>query len=677
MQPEASQSTYRYRAIAVTASHLPFTLASVLHADKVKGTRTTKLRKSGSTSLPITSAMASRDFQFGRGRSETGWGHRDGKAATKKRRKATIALLIFGLFLLVGCRKTQHISLPPVPVDLQLPWADAGKIYFVSLGKPAGYSPARLAEYFSQRFRLEIEVLPSIPLPPSVENPERKQVVAERLMELVKRSFPQLAKDPHAFLFGITKRDMYIARFGWRFAFTFRNQGRFAVISTGRLRSKPKLLQSRLRKVLMRNIGLLYYQLPRSADPTSVLYGGRIDPTADLDDMGESFIGTGGVWQPYPETGHPCITIELPAGAKPRWRFSCAHMPPSDTTSQSFLVDMKLGLFVQKQIDFLIDEPFPLVLTRFYRPQDKWSRAFGIGASHSLDIFLIGDAPRLSYIELILESGSRIHYDRVSPGTGHVNAHYETDDQSNSPFVGSSIAWNGNGWDLKRRDGWTFVFPASAGAKRPQQAALVGMHDANGNYFQMIRDVNGNLLKVTTPKGNWIEFEYDRAERVSRATDNSGRQLSYRYNSSARLVDVEESNERRVRYSYDARNQMVAVENASGSAYLTNAYDAEGKLVRQVLADGRVLIYRYIRSSEDKLLATQFVDPEGYITTILYGPFGYYRFLPQLPPNRDVFRKVARGRPSSTVTASATKHNGPHLPVGEIPRSHRVGKTRR
>jgi len=553
----------------------------------------------------------------------------------RKSTKEALFLVVFVLILLTGCRGPRRITVQQPPMLGPLQCSGTGRIYLVPLGRFATDFLDDLPAYCRQKFGLEVEILPQVPLDSGVEDPVKGQAVAEKLVELIKRSQPELSGDPDAFLIGITEKDMYIAAYDWRYAFNWRQEGRFAVVSTARMSSASAtratdsgILQVRLRKMLTKNIGLLYYQLPVSADPTSVLYG-RINSVSDIDRMAESFTGANGIWKPMPEQGDPCVTVTQPVGKLPIWRLDCAHLPPLDTEAQSFETDLKLGLFVQRQMDFYIDEPFPLVLARMYRPQDKWSRAFGIGTNHSLDIFLVGDAEKFSFIDLILEDGGRVHYKRVSAGTGHRNAEFVTDEGSDSPFSASRLRWNGNGWDLDRRDAWTFVFPASARATKGEQAALIGIHDSSGHSFRMVRDASGHLLNVATPKGNLVDFEYDSADRVTRAKDNHGRSVIYKYDPSGRLVYVEDSSGRVVRYSYDSNDQMLTVQDGPGHVLLTNEYDKEGNLIHQTLADGRVLSYRYIRGTGDALVETEFTDPQGCVSRFHYGPWGYTQSLPQ------------------------------------------------
>jgi hypothetical protein len=59
----------------------------------------------------------------------------------------------------------------------------------------------------------------------------------------------------------------------------------------------------------------------------------------------------------------------------------------------------------------------PIVLTRNYRQADNISRAFGVGATHSYNVFLAGDSTgpnAYTYMDLVLANGVRIHYVAVA-----------------------------------------------------------------------------------------------------------------------------------------------------------------------------------------------------------------------------------------------------------------------
>ena len=121
----------------------------------------------------------------------------------------------------------------------------------------------------------------------------RQQLVAEEVIDLIKRTYPKLVEDPNAILIALTDEDMYIRKKNWQYAFSYRTQGRFAVVSSARMNpvnfgdpADNDLLERRMRKMVSKNIGLLYYQMPANHDPKSVLYN-DVMGVEDLDRMGE------------------------------------------------------------------------------------------------------------------------------------------------------------------------------------------------------------------------------------------------------------------------------------------------------------------------------------------------------------------------------------------------------
>jgi predicted Zn-dependent protease len=130
-------------------------------------------------------------------------------------------------------------------------------------------------------------------------DPKRSQYVAEDLIASLRQALPEFAADPGAAVIAVTEADMYIRASAWRFAFNYRDAHGFAVVSSARmvpwlyrLRGKEDLLQTRLRKMVSKDIGLLVYGLPLSRDPTSLLYN-QVLGLQDLDLMQETFAGLG------------------------------------------------------------------------------------------------------------------------------------------------------------------------------------------------------------------------------------------------------------------------------------------------------------------------------------------------------------------------------------------------
>jgi len=285
---------------------------------------------------------------------------------------------------------------------------------------------------------------------------------------------------------------------------------------------------------------------------------------------------------------------------------------------------------MEQRTDFNSGEAFPLALIRKYRPQDDLSHEFGIGASHSLDIWLYGDPAGYVAGDIILPDSARMHFVRVSAGTDRDGAVFRMKTMYTTPYEVAIIRWNGNGWDLQRNDGWTMVFPDIDKARVPRQAALIGLHDENGQKFEFVRDAGGNLMNVKSPWGYTLDFTYDSEQRTTRAWDSRGQSVSYFYDDAGRLVSVNYPEGETINYHYDAKNQMTALDDGTGTPFLTNEYDRSGRLVRQTLGDGRVLSYSY-SSNSNKSRTVTFTDPEGYQTDFKIVNGTYTQSLPVRP----------------------------------------------
>jgi predicted Zn-dependent protease len=169
------------------------------------------------------------------------------------------------------------------------------KVHFVPLGKFQSVDVKHLMIYYQNKFGLAIETLEKLEPEDKALDQNRKQYIAEELIALMQRGHSKLANDPSSILIGIIEKDMYIRQYNWRFSFGFRQNGRFAVVSAARMDpvnlgqpSNINLLHERLRKMITKNLGILYYRLPQNNNPDSVLYG-RILGIDELDAAGEDF----------------------------------------------------------------------------------------------------------------------------------------------------------------------------------------------------------------------------------------------------------------------------------------------------------------------------------------------------------------------------------------------------
>ncbi len=265
-------------------------------------------------------------------------------------------------------------------------------------------------------------------------------------------------------------------------------------------------------------------------------------------------------------------------------------------------VDLHTGLFTYQKRDLALPDTIPISIERTYRPNDSNSYSFGEGATNLYDLRLW---PIVNYKEadLILPDGGRVHYMRTSPGTSWSDAIYEPTGPAGT-FEGSTIKWNGAGWDMKLANGLTLTFGGFA--------PLVAISDRHGNKLTIKRSggQTGNITEIISPHGRWVKFTYDGSNRITKVVDNGGREVKYTY-TSGRLTKVEAPAGRVTEFEYDGSGRMKAIVNARGNKYLQNAYDANGRVEKQTTADGGVFEFEYDLSEGGKVEATTITDPIG------------------------------------------------------------------
>ena len=194
-----------------------------------------------------------------------------------------IALVAFVAMISLGCTVGGQRSPLPVP-----PLPAGRSVFFAPIGEFPREDAEALVAHYNEKFGMAIGILPALALPREAYDSSRRQVVAERVLDAVAATYGQAA-DPASVVIALVDHDMYIADSTWKFAYGLRVKGHLAVVSTARL--DDGLLGNktqRLQKMVTKDIGILYFGLPQSDDPKSVLYKNVLGPL-DLDRMSEDF----------------------------------------------------------------------------------------------------------------------------------------------------------------------------------------------------------------------------------------------------------------------------------------------------------------------------------------------------------------------------------------------------
>jgi RHS repeat-associated protein len=284
-------------------------------------------------------------------------------------------------------------------------------------------------------------------------------------------------------------------------------------------------------------------------------------------------------------------------------------------------VNLGTGLFVHRHTDMALVDTMPIALTRTYRQNDLTPRAFGIGASHPYEMFLVGTTFPYTYQDLILADGGRVHFDRISPGTSYSDAVYES--LSPTAFYKARLTWNGGGWNIKLKNGSMLVFPDGFNAGRASQSAVIRIQDRNGNTINIARGSNGNITRITSPNGRFIDLTYDASDRVTQARDNVGRTVNYTYDAGGRLWKVTDLAGGVTEYTYNTSHQMLTLKDAKGVIFLTNEYDAAGKVTKQYQADNTTYLFAYTLAADGKVTQTDITGPRGQVRRVTFNADGY------------------------------------------------------
>ena len=509
----------------------------------------------------------------------------------------------------------------------------SGRIYLVQMGEHhAPYSLNGFAEWLHAKYGLDVEILPPIDLRKGAWDSGRRQYVAELLTDQLKREHPSLVEDPQAYLIGFTDADMYPVDNDWRFTFTWRDRPRTAVISTHRMQDSlwarmgedksvaEGRFQARLRRILLKDVAILYWHLPMNHDPASVLQNG-LDPDLPLEDIYESDL--------HPERtrwgrfeGEPCIFFRyspkegvqpLP-GALIR---SCTDVEDDairDDSQELFEVDLRLGLLIDRHTDFYLPDTIPIQFERATREGWRGPDAFGITGTHSYNRYL-GSSDGMRTVDVYCATGVRFGLRRVPSWLAMLSlVKYVDTDYSGRMY---ELRWRSaryEHFELKNYKGEVASYlPCSAGTPPCYEN---GFRNSKGEALVFERDDHRRLMRLESPNRKELRFSYDDAGRISEIADSKGRKVDYSYDDRGRLVKVTYPSGEVLSYEYDSTQHLLTFSVAPDAkakpvALLRNEYD-NGKIVRQTFGNQSYL-YSYEPGAEDSIRSATVRTPHGTV----------------------------------------------------------------
>jgi YD repeat-containing protein len=510
-----------------------------------------------------------------------------------------------------------------------------GKLYFVPMGAQA-FPAESLAAYYTHKFKIEVSVLPKVPVGNMTYDATRHQYIAEEMILDVKRAYPRIARAKDSVVLILTDDDIYPRSLGWKFTTSFRSEGRFAVVSSRRndpsfdSTGKPADPETKLagvKRTISKYIGMLYFHLPVSSDPTSIMHQ-PLDVAPGPDDLYESDVHSEESANGLRGSGWPCLFFSYSYETHTIRNLSpvvqdCEYVPaPASVNEEIFETQLSTGEFFQFAMDFQLDSVPPIEFRRTYRSQYLPSQAFGRGSSDNYNTYLYSDgADKLTFIDIIDPTADRTHLKRLTPGKGFSpTVEFEDRDSDAEEIYKARLTWDIDHFKLKYRDGaWSTFLPCSDG-----RCYWTGYQDAAGHLLRFDRDASLNLKQLTASDNQGIEFASDSLFCIVSGKDTRGNHVSYEYDSGLRLVRVTRSDGQITTYSYDPGNHLTSIsvsssESGQPATVLTNEYGSSGRITRQALAGGQTFQIEYTLNSRSLRSDVTLTEPSGRVLQIKRG----------------------------------------------------------
>lgn len=134
---------------------------------------------------------------------------------------------------------------------------------------------------------------------------------------------------------------------------------------------------------------------------------------------------------------------------------------------------------------------------------------------------------------------------------------------------------------------------------------LVAHTDANGNTTTLAYgtpDENTQqfvpLTSITVPGGQVIQVQSDVLGRVTGLTRPGGDHWGLAYDGGGNLLTVTQPDGRTHAFTYDGGHQLLTGTDATGAQYLKNEYDAQGRIVKQWDAVGKLRTLDYSKPGQ-------------------------------------------------------------------------------
>lgn len=542
----------------------------------------------------------------------------------------------------------QHIGLIANSSDLK----GKGRVYLIQLGPhSAPYSLDDFARWLHAKYAVNANVLPALPISPAALDVKRRLLVAEQLEMQIKQKHPDLASDQDAYLIGFTDREMYSTNEMWSSVFTQRDTLRTAVISSygmgdtswQRARLDPSgavaRFQSRMRRILLKDVAILYWHLPLNQDPTSLLHN-PLDPDLPTEEIYKSDVDPASSAAGQ-QMSDPCIFFSYSAkdGMKPLpgpliRECDDVQDPMENDSIELFELVLRVGLLIDKHTDLYLPDTIPIEFQRVIREGERGRNPFGISGTDNYDDFLASrDNIRILVVHDDGSHDDLMRYPRWLPSlllVKYVGGPSETATIQGEwgPTTGkvwlNEMAWHEfpyPHYDISRFNGGVKSYLPCSGST--VYCYITDYHDSQGRELKFQRDSDRHLRRLTSPGGNWIALNDAADGRITSITDNKMQAIAYSYDAKNRLTQVTYPSGAVYKYEYDGQQHMMTFSvsadgHSKATVALRNKYK-NGVLTKQTFAGGDTYIYSYIPSDPDTVQRIKVYTPGGSVFDVQVG----------------------------------------------------------
>jgi YD repeat-containing protein len=243
-------------------------------------------------------------------------------------------------------------------------------------------------------------------------------------------------------------------------------------------------------------------------------------------------------------------------------------MPPT-TGYANDPVNTSSGNFVEREDDLVFEGLTEgLRFARVYNSRSDRAGAFGPGWSSWADVRL---HPRPEGAEFSGPDGQRALFPRMGDGYGRVIG------------VAALVEPGESGLVLRFQGGERWEFDESGMPARVTRGPGTDVRFTHSD---------GRLAELRHAGGKAVRVHWD-GERIAAAECSDGRTATYRYNAAGELEQADGAGGPR-HYELGDGGRVLSVTDADGVVEVANAYDEQGRVLRQLSPFGRNTVFGYL-----------------------------------------------------------------------------------